>query len=143
MRKSRVMLAGFAAAVVASVPLAAAGIAQASVGHGSIGGTSDRPAQSDWNGCRVGYACMYTDNGWINGTPEHAYLQYRCYNLRNETGDRVLFNNQTGGATMRWYSGYNCSNRLGVLYPPNSWGVNITPVNSISLNPGDGGQPPK
>jgi len=80
---------------------------------------------------------MYTSTGWSKGQPEHSYYYYGCYNLSNEFGTRVIYNVQTGGATVTGYKNYGCSDPAWTFSPSihTGWFVDITPINSISLNP--------
>jgi hypothetical protein len=89
------------------------------------------------DGCPLQYVCMYTDAGFNTGHPEHKYFYYGCYNLSNEFGWRVIVNNQTGGATVSGYYNYGCTSRAWRFSPSQTFGyrVDITPINSISLNP--------
>jgi hypothetical protein len=99
--------------------------------------TSASAATASSNGCPSGYVCMYTTAGWSSGQPEHEYFQYGCYNLSNELGTRVIYNVQTGGATVTGYYNYGCSAPAWTFSPATAfgWRVDITPINSISLNP--------
>ncbi|MEV5410851.1 hypothetical protein AB0K60_18670 [Thermopolyspora sp. NPDC052614] len=82
--------------------------------------------------CPSGYVCIYPDTTQ-NGQPAK-YYRYGSYNLRNVFGNRLIINNQTGGAGLRLctaYGGQNCGSRLG----PGSYVVNLSPINSILLEP--------
>ncbi|AQZ62095.1 unnamed protein product [[Actinomadura] parvosata subsp. kistnae] len=83
-------------------------------------------------GCPSGHVCIYPD-ATPNGNPD-TYFRYGAHNLRNVFGDRLVVNNQTGGAGLRLcaaYGGQNCGARLG----PGGYVVNLSPVNSILLEP--------
>ena len=86
------------------------------------------------NGCSSGTVCMYTDDGYASGSSEHHWYQYGCVNLSNEYGDRYIFNNQTGGASVTIYTGYNCTNPSHTIAAGTTWEGDITPINSISLD---------
>ena len=78
---------------------------------------------------------MYTTSGWKNSTPEQEYYVYGCYDLSNEFGTRVIYNNQYGGAVISGYSRYGCSATQWSV-AQNGWLiVDITPVNSVRLIP--------
>lgn len=78
---------------------------------------------------------MYTDSGYSAQSPEHYWYQYGCANLSNEYGDRYVFNNQYGGASVTLYSGSNCTgNAITQIDAGHTWEGDITPVNSLSLN---------
>ena len=87
------------------------------------------------DGCPVGYVCMYTVAGWQNQQPEHEYFDYGYYNLSREIGPRVIVNNQTGGATVTGYYNYGGTGPAWTLQAQQEDEYNITPINSIGLNP--------
>jgi hypothetical protein len=87
-------------------------------------------------GCPSGAVCIYPQNaGWNNARPSHIYWRYGYHNLRNQYGVHRIYNNQTGGATMRTCLGYNGTRCEGYL--PAGWYIdkNLTPINSITLQP--------
>jgi hypothetical protein len=86
------------------------------------------------NGCSDGIVCMYTDDGWGQGTPEHYWVNYGCNNLSNETGDRYVLNNQYGGNTATLWTGYGCTGSTIIIPENRSWHGDIGPINSISVN---------
>lgn len=114
---------------------AAIAAAGSSSSHAPYGKDAPRrvAAGSTRHGCPYGDACMYTTSGWNNNTPEHEYYYYGCYNLSNEYGTRVIYNNQYGGADIAGYSLYGCSAVQWAVAPGGSLGVNITVVNSVRL----------
>ncbi|MCF6471935.1 hypothetical protein FAF44_26605 [Nonomuraea sp. MG754425] len=82
--------------------------------------------------CPSGYVCIYPDQG-SGGNPA-TYYRYGSYNLSNVFGNRLVVNNQTGGAGLRLctsYGGQNCGARLG----PGQYVRNLSPINSILLEP--------
>ncbi|NGN65804.1 hypothetical protein G5C51_18125 [Streptomyces sp. A7024] len=89
------------------------------------------------NGCKRGYVCVWTTKSWEHGNPPSLkFYRYGVHKLSGQHGERVIYNNQTGGATAqtcRTYSGTNCSSKLK---PGKSWYFNISPINSIRLNQG-------
>jgi hypothetical protein len=79
---------------------------------------------------------MYTDSGYTSGSTEHRWYQYGCVNLSNEFNDRYIFNNQYDGASVTLYRGSNCGGDIVAnISQGETWEGDITPVNSISLNP--------
>jgi hypothetical protein len=119
----------FAAACMA---LGLTGVAQASTHAAGSGHAAVLPA--DYNGCADGTACMYTDDGWDNSSPEQHWWTYGCYNLTNEYGDRYVYNNQYDNATVTLYTGTNCQDPYAVVSENTSWEGDISPINSISLD---------
>lgn len=122
MRKSH---AGIGALVLAA---ASAALITAGAAHAS----THKPAEDD--GCGNGVVCMYTDSGWQSKTPEHTYWTYGCANLTNETGDRVVFNNQYGGALATLYTGSDCNGTATNVGARHTWQGDIGPINSIMLS---------
>lgn len=125
-----------AAACAAAVPVAGA--------HASTAGTRvtgvQAPAKAgnavqpmSTNGCSSGTVCMYTSSGWNNGSTEHHWWQYGCYNLVNETGTRYVFNNQTGGAGAKLWTGKDCTGKAISIPAGKTWSGSITPIWSVSL----------
>ncbi|MEV0616416.1 hypothetical protein AB0I81_24080 [Nonomuraea sp. NPDC050404] len=89
-------------------------------------------AQQARAGCPSGRVCIYPDRT-DNGNPD-TYYRYGSYNLSNVFGERLVVNNQTGGAGVRMcrsYGGQNCEGRLG----PGRYIINLSPINSILLEP--------
>ncbi|WP_330334156.1 hypothetical protein OHS33_33400 [Streptomyces sp. NBC_00536] len=91
---------------------------------------------TDTQGCPSGAVCIYPqDAGWNGGHPSLTYYSYGAHNLSNQNGNHIVFNNQTGGATMRTCTGYNGTGCQGYL-PAGSYMVkDLTPINSITLQP--------
>ncbi|MFE4053904.1 hypothetical protein [Streptomyces sp. YIM B13518] len=91
--------------------------------------------QSNYQGCNLGYVCLYSYAGWNGGSPEHRYYDYGVYKLYDEYGVHRWFNNQTGGATTRLCinsDGTNCTSKLSSWA---YWDIDLTPYNSIRLDP--------
>jgi len=120
-----VLAAAFAAAVPASA--AQAGTRVTSVQAAPRAGIF---------GCPRGAVCMYYTVPTFFSTPEHSWTAYRCYNLVGERGPRWIFNNQTGGATATLSKSY-CpqSGPSKTIQAGRIDAGDITPYNSISLNP--------
>lgn len=82
-------------------------------------------------GCPSGAVCIYPGANW-SGTPLK-YCAYGAHNLSGQYGTKRIFNNHTGGATMRTCTGYNGAGCQGFL-PANQYlDKNMTPINSIVL----------
>ena len=78
---------------------------------------------------------MYTTWGWNSSIPEHKYYSYGCYDLSNEYGTRVIYNNQYGGAVISGYGSYGCGATAWSVAQRGWLTVDITPVNSVKLYP--------
>lgn len=131
MRKARIGIGGLSLAAVCAA-LIPASAAQASAHAGRA--VHARP--DSVNGCAGGTVCMYTDDGWAGGSSEHHWWVYGCSNLSDEYGDRYVFNNQYGGATATLYAGSDCTGQpIATISEGTTWQGDITPVNSLSLNP--------
>ncbi|MFF8833364.1 hypothetical protein [Streptomyces sp. NPDC015131] len=87
------------------------------------------------HGCPSGYVCLYPGAGWNGDRPSHRYYTYGAHNMSNMYGTYRIFNNQTGGATVRTCTGYNGTGCQGYL--PAGWFIDkdMTPINSITLQP--------
>lgn len=87
-------------------------------------------------GCPYGAVCIYPQNaGWNGGHPSHFYYSYGAHNLSNMVGMHRIYNNQSGGATMRTCTGYNGTGCQGYLPANNYIDKDMTPINSITLQP--------
>ncbi|MGW2571493.1 hypothetical protein [Streptomyces sp. NPDC001537] len=114
----------------------AAGAAAVTATAGLLFGTAASAQAADAShGCPSGDVCLYPGAGWNNDQPSQTYYRYGTYNLSNMYGTYRIFNNQTGGATMRTCTGYNGSGCQGYL--PAGWYIDkdMTPINSITLEP--------
>ncbi|MFC8917770.1 hypothetical protein ACGF5F_27905 [Streptomyces sp. NPDC047821] len=87
------------------------------------------------HGCNSGHVCLYPGAGWNNDRPTHTYYRYGAHNLRDMYGTYRIFNNQTGGATMRTCTGYNGTGCQGYLPAGQYIDKDMTPINSITLQP--------
>lgn len=94
-----------------------------------------QPGPVTLDGCRSGYVCMYTVAGWQNQQPENEYFDYGYYNLSGEIGTRVIVNNQAGGATVTGYYNYGGTGWAWTLQDYQENEYDITPINSIGLDP--------
>jgi hypothetical protein len=96
-----------------------------------------KPADGDYQGCPYGAVCIYGRdvNPWADPHPTNVYWSYGAHNLSNQYGDHWIVNNQYGGASMSTCTGYNgvgCHVALEAQY---SQHFDLTPINSITLNP--------
>jgi hypothetical protein len=99
-------------------------------------GVTGAQAATKYQGCDPGYVCIYPQNaGWNGGHPSLAYKTYGYHNLSGQYGVHRIFNNQTGGATMRTCTGYNGTGCQGYLQAWSYMDKNLTPINSITLEP--------
>lgn len=110
-------------ASVAAVMLVGAGVAM--TGTAAAGGT--------YAGCPYGAVCIYPGASF-SGTPLK-YYSYGAHNLSNQYGVHRVFNNQYGGAIMRTCTGYSGTGCQGVLSQYRYIDKNLTPINSIVLQP--------
>ena len=109
---------------------AATGLA-ATVGTFAASGSASAATTGTVHGCPSGAVCIYPGASW-SGTPK-MYWSYGAHNLSGQYGTKRIFNNQTGGATMRTCTGYNGTGCQGYL--PAGWYIDkgMTPINSIVL----------
>lgn len=115
----------------AALAVAAGGVSLAAAPAAHAAGT--------YEGCPYGAVCVYPQNaGWNGGHPEPNGIFYSRgpHNLSNQYGVHYVFNNQYGG----WYAtlnkGYNGQNpvfRINQFTVATNY--NLTPINSISLEP--------
>lgn len=99
-------------------------------------GTTSAHAAGTYQGCPYGAVCIYPENtGWNNGQPSHFYYAYGYHNLSNQYGTHRVFNNQSDGATARTCTGYNGTGCEGYLTAFSYIDKNLTPINSITLQP--------
>ncbi|RPF22371.1 hypothetical protein [Myceligenerans xiligouense] len=106
----------------------------------ALGGGVARSAASvaaSTHGCPSGAFCIYPNASWNGGNPEYVFWSRGGHNIYNEYGQRRAFNNQTdnwGGALCKGSGGsggFTWSFRPGVYVD-----TDITPVNSVDLQPG-------
>jgi hypothetical protein len=125
MRKIAMTAAGFAAALIGTgVALAPTANAASTGSTGSVGTTAS---------CPSGAVCIQELNGTIYS--RNIFYSYGAHNLSNVVGDKILINNQTGGAGYKLCYGYGggggCSDV--VRWTGSSAPYNMTPINSIVL----------
>jgi hypothetical protein len=100
-------------------------------------------AAGSYHGCPYGAACVYPGNSYNNDRPALVFESYGPHNLSNQFGEKLAVNNQYGGATAWFCSGYD-----GKGSPVLPWlsgtvedgsmtseisGINFTPINSVVL----------
>ncbi|MER7548722.1 hypothetical protein ABTX86_01845 [Streptomyces anulatus] len=99
---------------------------------GTLGLTA-APSASAVTPCPSGAVCIRETNGSILN--RNIFYSYGAHNLSNVTGNRVLVNNQTGGAGFQVCYGYNggggCSDVMRGV--GESAPYNMTPINSVVL----------
>lgn len=99
-------------------------------------GTTNAAAAGTVEGCPYGAVCIYPEGtGWNGGNPSLFFWSYGYHNLSNQYGTHRIFNNQSGGATMRTCTGYNGTGCQGYLLAYHYMDKNLTPINSITLQP--------
>ncbi|MEV7657791.1 hypothetical protein AB0O39_26945 [Streptomyces anulatus] len=96
-------------------------------------GLTTAPSASAATPCPSGAVCIRETNGSI--LSRNIFYSYGAHNLSNVTGNRVLVNNQTGGAGFQVCYGYNggggCSDVMRGV--GESAPYNMTPINSVVL----------
>ncbi|MEO5876005.1 MAG: hypothetical protein ABIQ26_13490 [Streptosporangiaceae bacterium] len=104
---------------------------------GAVTVVNATPAQAAGSiqGCPSGAVCIYPGAGWNGGNPSHRFYSYGPHNLSNVYGQHRIFNNQTGGATMRTCTGYDGVGCEGYLHAGVHFDRDLTPINSITLQP--------
>lgn len=115
----------------------------------SAGAVTPALAAGAYHGCPYGAVCVYPDNSYNGDRPALIFESYGPHNLQNQFGEKRVVNNQYGGATAWFCSGYD-----GKGSPVLPWlsgtkesgsmtsefsGINFTPINSVVL--GRAGQP--
>ncbi|MFC8517638.1 hypothetical protein [Streptomyces sp. NPDC057257] len=104
------------------------------LGAASTAQAAGQSAQS-YAGCDDGYVCLYVGASWNNNSPEHTYYTYGVHKLYDEYGTHRWFNNQTGSATTRLCVNSDGTNCTSKLLPYNYTDIDLTPYNSIRLDP--------
>jgi len=126
-----------------AVAALAIGAVLASNASATASSTTDAPSMAKTRyGCPAGYVCIYPKGqSYTKSNPDQMFWSYGHHNLTGRYGNHYVMNNQWVEQGYDAYaflnSGYNGSGK--VLH----WigdggqisGVNLTPVNSITLNP--------
>ncbi|MFE5737009.1 hypothetical protein [Streptomyces celluloflavus] len=108
------------------------GSPEACCGGGGLG-LATAPSAGAATPCPSEAVCIRETNGSILN--QNTFYSYGAHNLSNVTGDRVMVNNQTGGAGFQFCYGYNGGGGCSVVmrgvgeYLP----YNMTPINSVSV----------
>ncbi|GAB77738.1 hypothetical protein SAMN05421595_0242 [Austwickia chelonae] len=90
------------------------------------------PASPMHSDCPSGHACLKEN---FRGIVNH-YYKYGTYNLTDVTGHWHFCNNQTGGAKLTLYFGYNGTGGVAASVPAGECIFrDMNPVNSFSLQP--------
>jgi hypothetical protein len=77
---------------------------------------------------------MYPGTGWNGDHPSAMWCNYGNYNLSGVYGTHLIFNNQTGGAVITFWKGYNSGGGCLAALVPGAATPNMTSVNSVSLS---------
>lgn len=81
--------------------------------------------------CPSGYVCIYPGTSFTD-QPIARYYNYAPYNFSNMYGNKLVYNNQYGGAKVNMHAAYNGKGNILVHIPAGQWKVvNMTPVNSM------------
>lgn len=108
----------------------------AAVAATTAGADGAQAAGSTVEGCAYGDVCIYPENaGWNGGHPSQSYTKYGAHNLTDQFGNHLIYNNQSGGATMRTCTGYDGTGCQGYLKANTYMVKDLTPINSITLEP--------
>lgn len=122
MRKFAMTAAGIAAAVIGT------GVALAPTASAATDSTAGTTAS-----CPSGAVCIQELNGTIYS--KNIFYSYGAHNLSNVVGDKILINNQTGGAGYKLCygtgGGGGCSGVVRWTGPSDPY--NMTPINSVVL----------
>ena len=103
---------------------------------GASNAGAEGQAAAEQQGCPSGAVCIYPEGkGWNGGHPSDVYESYGAHNITGQTGVHRIYNNQTGGATMSTCTGANGTGCEGRLPANNYIDKNMTPINSITLQP--------
>src|SRR5699024_5752305 len=86
------------------------------------------------HGCPEGAVCVYPQDNWNGGQPEHVYHSYGSHPLKDEYGVQRLFNNQHSGATVALCKGADGTNCGTEMNPMTYADVDFTEFNSIRLS---------
>ncbi len=101
---------------------------------GSASATSAAPAGGTYANCPYGDACLYQKGDTTGSSKPTKYYHYGAHNLSNVTGNRIFFNNQSGGAVAYLCTGYNGGGKCFLIKAYNYVNpYDFTPVNSIYL----------
>nr|WP_246306084.1 hypothetical protein [Allobranchiibius huperziae] len=101
----------------------------------SVSPASAAPAGGTYAHCPYGYACLYQKGDTDGSSTPTTYYHYGAHNLSNVTGNRIFFNNQSGGAVAYLCTGYNGTGSCFLVKAYTYVNpYNFTPVNSIYLS---------
>ncbi|WP_335939868.1 hypothetical protein [Streptomyces sp. PTD5-9] len=95
-------------------------------------GLAVAPSATAATPCPSGAFCIRETNGSILN--QNIFYSYGYHNLSNVTGQRVVVNNQTGGAGFQECRGYNGTNCSAVYRNTGEYAaIDYTPYNSVVL----------
>ncbi|MFD4791554.1 hypothetical protein ACFWN1_31850 [Streptomyces sp. NPDC058459] len=96
------------------------------------GGLATASSASAATPCPSGAFCIREADGSILN--KNIFYSYGYHNLSNVTGQRVVVNNQTGGAGFQECTGYNGKNCSPVYRGTGEYApLDYTPINSVVL----------
>lgn len=93
------------------------------------------PAQAaDSFGCPSGAVCIYKGTNWYEPVPwNQRYTSAGVHQLYNQEGQHIVYNNQTGGWTVKLCRNSNGTDCLPKMRPGDGWPENLSPINSIVI----------
>ncbi|MFF5970063.1 hypothetical protein ACFY7C_00905 [Streptomyces sp. NPDC012769] len=87
------------------------------------------------HGCPSGAFCIYPENaGWNDDRPSHIFWS-GPYNLHNQVGKHIVFNNQTDGWVVDLCVGYNGTDCRWYMLDGAVSNLDLTMINSVVLRP--------
>ncbi|MFJ9944520.1 hypothetical protein [Streptomyces erythrochromogenes] len=113
----------------------AAALATAVVAVVALGASVEAKPVDAWAGCPDGAVCIYPQNQNPAVKPSHIFYKYGAHNLTNQFGNHWVLNNQYGGATANLCTGSNGAGCGRPIASKTGVYADLTPVNSIRLNP--------
>ncbi|MGW0117859.1 hypothetical protein [Streptomyces sp. NPDC003327] len=93
------------------------------------------PTAGASHGCPSGAFCIYPQNaGWNNDRPSHIYWS-GPYNLYDQIGMHIVFNNQTDGWVVDLCIGKNGTDCRWYMLEGAVSNLDLTTINSVVLRP--------
>jgi hypothetical protein len=125
-------VASMLALAIGCVATLSARDARASDDDSAVEGPSAEPEAT----CASGNVCIHSGTTKTSSIT-NTYFQYACYKLFNQHGSHLVENNQTGEASVAFYTGSNCeeSTLLEGWAAPLHLVVNLEPANSVKVYP--------
>ncbi|MCX5196147.1 hypothetical protein OOK31_19975 [Streptomyces sp. NBC_00249] len=92
------------------------------------------PAHADSSfGCESGSVCFYPGTDW-NQAPSRSWSAWGTHRIDGWEGTHIVYNNQTGGWTVKLCRGSNGTDCLPKMRPGDGWPENLSPINSIVIS---------